>query len=118
MHDALARVQLAAGAKHAMTLHRVPITVSSERDLPSLAAAAFGAHEHSIFTAHQMGGAAMGADAKTSVVRQDLRHHRVANLFVVDGSVMPTALGVNPSESIYGLAHRATSAVAAAVTAG
>ena len=27
------------------------------------------------------------------------------NLFVVDGSALLTSLGVNPSETIYGLAH-------------
>jgi choline dehydrogenase-like flavoprotein len=41
------------------------------------------------------------------VVDVEHRHHRVPNLFVVDGSVLPTALGVNPSQTIYGLAHRA-----------
>ena len=48
----------------------------------------------------------MGDDPKTSVVRsRDLRHHTLQNLHVVDGSVFPTSLGVNPQESIYGLAH-------------
>jgi choline dehydrogenase-like flavoprotein len=53
-----------------------------------------------------MGGCKMGDDPSTSVVRStDLRHHTVENLHVVDGSVFPTSLGVNPQESIYGLAH-------------
>jgi choline dehydrogenase-like flavoprotein len=48
----------------------------------------------------------MGDNATDSVVRSaDLRHHTIANLHVVDGSVFPTSLGVNPQESIYGLAH-------------
>ena len=46
----------------------------------------------------------MGTDASKSVVGPDLRHHRISNLFVVDGSVFPTSLGVNPQLSIYGLA--------------
>ena len=49
-------------------------------------------------------GCAMGDDPKTSVVRsEDLRHHSIKNLWVMDGSVFPTSLGVNPQESIYGL---------------
>jgi len=53
-----------------------------------------------------MGGCAMGDDPKTSVVRsEDLRHHTIKNLHVIDGSVFPTSLGVNPQESIYGLAR-------------
>ncbi|MFN9910260.1 MAG: GMC family oxidoreductase, partial [bacterium] len=48
-----------------------------------------------------MGGCAMGEDPSRAVVRSDLRHHSLPNLFVVDGSVLPTSLGVNPSQTIY-----------------
>jgi choline dehydrogenase-like flavoprotein len=48
----------------------------------------------------------MGDDARTSIVRsEDLRHHTLTNLHVIDGSVFPTSLGVNPQESIYGLSR-------------
>lgn len=111
----IARIELAAGARLVRSLHADPIDVTGPDDLEALARAAYGAHAHSIFSAHQMGGAAMGADAATSVVRADHRHHVVPNLYVVDGSVFPTSLGVNPSETIYALAHRAVDLVAAAV---
>jgi choline dehydrogenase-like flavoprotein len=114
-HDALARVQLASGARRVYSLHVDPVELTGEADLQRLAAAPYGALQHKIFTAHQMGGCAMGADRDHSVVDATLRHHHVPNLFVVDGSVFPTSLGVNPSESIYGLAHRAVDHVAAAV---
>jgi choline dehydrogenase-like flavoprotein len=110
-----ARALLAAGARVVRSTHLDPVELRSDADLPKLAAAPYGAHEHAIFSAHQMGGCAMGPDMATSVVNTELRHHRVANLFVVDGSVLPTALGVNPSETIYALAHRARDVVAAAV---
>ncbi|WP_373047833.1 GMC family oxidoreductase [Vulgatibacter sp.] len=113
--EAMARIQLAAGARRILSLHGAPVELRSEVDLPRLAAAPYGALEHAIFTAHQMGGCAMGADPATSVVDATLRHHHVPNLFVVDGSVFPTSLGVNPSESIYAIAHRAREHVAAAV---
>jgi len=62
-----------------------------------------------------MGGCPMGDDPKTSVVRsEDLRHHTVKNLHVVDGSVFPTSLGVNPQQSIYGLARLMATRLAAA----
>lgn len=114
-HEVLSRVHLAAGATDVKTLHLQPTVLRGPGDLPLLDARAYGAHEHAIFSAHQMGGCAMGPDPATSVVGPDLRHHDVPNLFVVDGSVLPTALGVNPSETIYGLAHRAVDAVAGAV---
>ena len=114
-HQVLAKIALAAGAREVFSLHSEPIRLTSEADLPRLKAADYGALRHSVFSAHQMGGCAMGATPETSVVSQELRHHRVENLFVVDGSVFPTALGVNPSQSIYGLAHYARAAVGDAV---
>ena len=112
-HEVLARISLAAGASEVGTLHRTPLTFHSEADLQQLQSAPYGAFEHSIFSAHQMGGCSMGPDPATSVVDGDLRHHTVEDLFVIDGSVLPTALGVNPSQTIYGLAHRARAAVLA-----
>lgn len=114
-HEVLARIHLAGGATEAGTLHPTPVRLRSDADLPKLAQASYGALQHAIFSAHQMGGCAMGTSAETSVVRPDLRHHHVDNLYIVDGSVLPTALGVNPSETIYALAHRARDTVASAV---
>lgn len=114
-HDVLARIHLAAGAKRAASLHSPPVELRSEADLHRLASAEYGAHKHAIFTAHQMGGCTMGADPERSVVDLDHRFRGVDNLFVVDGSVLPTALGVNPSQTIYGLAHRARRFVGEAV---
>jgi len=55
---------------------------------------------------HPLGGCAMGPDPSTSVVGVDGRHHHLDNLYVIDGSVLPTSLGVNPCETIYALAAR------------
>ena len=56
----------------------------------------------------------MGGDPRTSVVDSTLRYHGMDNLFVVDGSVFPTSLGVNPQETIFGIARWASQFVAAA----
>lgn len=113
--EALAKIALAAGAERAMSLHTHNVVLRSEADLPALAAAPYGAHEHAIFTAHQMGGCAMSGRREDGVVDAQHRCWEVPNLFVVDGSALPTALGVNPSETIYGLAHRAARFVGEAV---
>jgi len=106
-HKLLARVHLAAGATAVMTAHAEPVTLRTVDDLPRLDAVRYGALEHQIFSAHQMGGCTMGSDPSRSVVDTQHRLRGVPNLFVVDGSVLPTSLGVNPSETIYALAHRA-----------
>src|SRR5665213_175822 len=56
--------------------------------------------------AHLVGGARMGADPRTSVVDKFGRTHDVSNLFVCDGSVMPTQGSANPGLTIQALAAR------------
>jgi choline dehydrogenase-like flavoprotein len=57
--------------------------------------------------AHLVGAARMGADPTTSVVDKFGRTHDIANLFVCDGSVMPTQGSANPGLTIMALAARA-----------
>jgi choline dehydrogenase-like flavoprotein len=111
----LARVQFAAGAKRVMSLHNPGVVMTSEAEIDKLDAAPWEPLRVRIASAHQMGGCAMGKEAGKSVVDPTLRFHGLDNLFVVDGSVLPTALGVNPQETIFGLSRWAASGVAAAV---
>jgi choline dehydrogenase-like flavoprotein len=102
----LARINLAAGAEAVYSSHEPSLVFKSEKDLAQIDSAPFEPGRLQVFSAHVMGGAMMGDDPQKAVVRSsDLRHHTVENLHVVDGSVFPTSLGVNPQESIYGLAH-------------
>jgi choline dehydrogenase-like flavoprotein len=98
-----ARIQLAAGAREVRTLHKDPVVIRGERDLAVIDGRPMGPNLLGVFTAHQMGGCGAGADPKTSVVDGNLRHHHLANLWVFDGSVFPTSLGVNPQLSILGI---------------
>ena len=111
----LARVQLASGAKRVMTLHTEPVIMASEAEVAKLDDAPFAPNRVGVFSAHQMGGCGMSDDPKRGVVRsEDLRHHQVENLHVVDGSVFPTSCGVNPQLSIYGLSRLIAHRLAAA----
>ena len=110
-HHSLGELALASGAKKVQSLHLDPVSIHQKSDLALLDRKKYGALEHGIFTAHQMGGLAMGSDPKWSVVNPEHRHHRIKNLYVVDGSVFPTSVGVNPSQTIYTLAHRARSII-------
>ena len=55
---------------------------------------------------HLLGTARMGSDPQTSVVDASHRAHDVPNLFIVDGSSLPTSGGVNPTATIQALALR------------
>ncbi len=57
---------------------------------------------------HLMGGCALGADPKDSVVNERFQLHGFANLFVADSSVFPAAPGINPALTIMALSHRAS----------
>ena len=56
--------------------------------------------------AHLVGGARMGSDPAASVVDAFGRTHDIANLFVCDGSIMPTQGSANPGLTIQSLAAR------------
>ena len=112
---ALARAHLGNGALVAVTGHTAPVSLRSESDLALIDAAPLGPNRCGVFTAHQMGGCRFGTDPSQSVVNPQLRHHLIENLFVCDGSVFPTSLGVNPMESIYGITSWAADHVHAAL---
>ncbi|MGI8962173.1 MAG: GMC family oxidoreductase [Bryobacteraceae bacterium] len=57
--------------------------------------------------AHLVGAARMGSDPETSVVDKFGRTHDIANLFICDGSIMPTQGSANPGLTIMALAARA-----------
>lgn len=56
--------------------------------------------------AHLVGAARMGSDPASSVVDKFGRTHDVANLFVCDGSILPTQGSANPGLTIQSLAAR------------
>jgi choline dehydrogenase-like flavoprotein len=109
---ALARIHLAAGARSVYSVHDDPVEIRSESDLRLLDRAPWQRLRVTVGTAHQMGGCPMGPDPEKSVVDARLKMHGMDNIWVVDGSVFPTSLGVNPQLSIFGLAHWAAEQIA------
>jgi hypothetical protein len=56
---------------------------------------------------HEMGTARMGNDPKTSVLNKWNQMHEVSNVFVTDGSCMPSIACQNPSLTFMALTARA-----------
>jgi choline dehydrogenase-like flavoprotein len=54
----------------------------------------------------------MGPDPRNDVVGLDFESHEVSRLFVVDSSVFPTNLGVNPQHSIMAISRLAATQIA------
>jgi cholesterol oxidase len=65
-------------------------------------------------TAHILGGATIGKDAKHGVVDSQLRAFGYKNFLICDGSAMPANPGVNPSLTITALAEYAMTHIPAA----
>ncbi|MEX2157766.1 MAG: GMC family oxidoreductase [Gemmatimonadales bacterium] len=55
---------------------------------------------------HELGGARMGADPKTSVVNANCQTHEVKNLFVADGAPFTSQADKNPTWTIMALSWR------------
>src|SRR5699024_4817251 len=62
-------------------------------------------------TVHALGGVRPGPDASTGVVDEAGEVHGYPGLFVMDGSVLPAATGVNPSATILAAAARSIETV-------
>jgi choline dehydrogenase len=111
----MAELQFAAGAKQVRPAHIDARYVGSWSDAKKLIAELpLKKFRASLFTAHLMGGCAMSENPKRGVVDSRGRHHQIANLSVMDGSVFPTSIGANPQLSIYALTAQNASALAKA----
>jgi choline dehydrogenase-like flavoprotein len=103
----IAEIYLAAGAKRVFTgFHRVPV-VDSRKSLERLEEMPVTARDIEIMAFHPLGTCAMGSDPRKSVVDFSLATHDVPNLHIMDASVIPGSLGVNPQITIMALAMRA-----------
>ena len=103
----MAELQFAAGAKSVSAAHldaqEWTTWQQAKTAIPKLPMEPLRA---ALFSAHVMGGCAMGNNPKTSVVDQTGQHHQIRNLNIIDGSCFPTSIGANPQLSIYAIAAK------------
>jgi choline dehydrogenase-like flavoprotein len=114
---AMAEIQFAAGARHAFPVHEQAQPYSSwneaKREILGLDLKPLTTR---VVSAHVMGGCAMNPDPRHGVVSAAGRHHQIANVSVLDGSLFPTSLGANPQLSIYAIVARLATHLAAELT--
>lgn len=95
------------------TLHTNPVVVRRERDLEAIASRPIGPNDVALFSAHVNGTCRMGRDRATSGTDPHGERHGAAGVFITDGSLLPTAPGVNPQETIMALATIVSECIAA-----
>jgi len=101
---ACARLLLAAGASE-VNIPAVPgRLVTTMAELDALDLSFVRPHSVPLTAVHPMGTMRMGEDPRRAVVSSRGEHHQLAGLFVADGSLFPTSLGVPPQISIYAFA--------------
>ncbi len=103
----VAEIFFAAGAHTVHTGHsEIPILKNS-KDLSELRDVGRWGSSGLFPTAfHPMGTCRMGPDPKHSVVGLDGQVHGTERLYVADGSLFPTCVGVNPQETIMAFATK------------
>ena len=111
------KVMEAAGAKEIFTLHGPPISyqpTAGRHDAwaEQLRRKGFRG-KATAFSYHQMGSCRMGTDPRRSAIGPENESHEVKDLFVTDASAFPSASGVNPMLTVYGIANRAARKIAA-----
>jgi choline dehydrogenase-like flavoprotein len=90
----------------------VPSVLRSIDDVRHVENAPLDPRSYNFIATHLFGAARMGADPRTSVVDLDFQVHGVSGLHVVDSSVFPTNLGVNPQHSIMAMSRLASTRIA------
>lgn len=97
---AMAQLHFAAGAREVFTSHATPRVARSAADIPQLMEGPMGPNQLALGSAHVNGTCRLGVDRRTSGATPDGERHGVRGLYISDGSLLPTAPGVNPQATI------------------
>jgi choline dehydrogenase-like flavoprotein len=105
--ELLSQLYFAAGARSVFPTVAGFDELKNEGDLAKLRAARLRPSDFDVSAYHPLGTCRMGTDRAASVVAPDHETHDVRNLYIVDGSAVPSSLGVNPQMTIMAMAVRA-----------
>lgn len=110
----LARMLFAAGAREVYPgVAGVPEVLDHSTGTGPLDDAPLDPRAYNMMSSHLFGAARMAPDASRGVVDPGFQVFGVRGLFVVDSSVFPTNLGVNPQHTIMAMASLAAERIAA-----
>jgi hypothetical protein len=110
--EILCEVYLAAGAKKLyLPVNGFPV-LRNRNDLDRFRAARLKPSDADFSAFHPLGTCRMGSSADSSVVGPTLETWDVENLYIADGSVVPTPLAANPQLTIMALATHASRHIA------
>jgi choline dehydrogenase-like flavoprotein len=111
--EILCEVYLAAGARKLyLPVNGFPV-LRNRDDLDRFRAARLQPSDADFSAFHPLGTCRMGSSADRSVVGPTLETWDVENLYITDGSVVPTPLAANPQLTIMALATHASRHIAA-----
>ena len=97
-------LHLAAGALEVFSLHNTPVRVTRTDQVGAIRAAGWAPNRCGLFSAHVNGTCRVGTDPLTSGALPTGERHGAPGIYVVDGSLLPTGVGVNPQATILALA--------------
>ena len=89
-----------------------PAVMTSIDEARTLADGPLDSRAYGFIATHLFGAARMGNDPRSSVVSHAFETHEAKGLYVVDSSVFPTNLGVNPQHTIMAVARLAATRIA------
>ena len=112
----IARMMFEHGATEVWPgVHGLPPVMTSADDLTKFEAGSLDPRAYGFIATHFFGSARMGHFAASSVVGPDFATHEAQALYVVDSSVFPTNIGVNPQHTIMAVARLAAMKIAESV---
>ncbi|MFP4038947.1 MAG: GMC family oxidoreductase [Desulfosudaceae bacterium] len=108
----LGDIFFAAGAKRIFTgCFKMP-EIRNQAELDRFKTMSIKPWYFEVMSFHPLGTCRMGNDPRSSVVDLNLETHDIKGLFITDGSIFPSSLGVNPQESIMAFASRTADYIA------
>ncbi|MCA9773726.1 MAG: GMC family oxidoreductase [Myxococcales bacterium] len=100
----MAEIWFSAGARRVVTAFTRPLVLNSPDEVGKIEKMSAGPNDLALTSYHPQGTARMGADKKKTVVASNGESHTTRGLFVVDTSVFPTAVDVNPQITVMSVA--------------